>query len=81
MATLASRLKNVAIHLRIAIIIDLVCNLQDGDEVGVSFNKSSLSFETATVLSVSRQQSTLVKCSKMASYFEKLILVRDIDCH
>ena len=44
----------------------------DGDEVGVSFNRSSLSFETAaeisvqfqkaTVLSVSRKQPTLGKC-------------------
>ena len=29
----------------------------------------------ASVLSVSRQQPTLVKCSKMARSFEKLILV------
>ena len=59
----------------------------DGDEVGVSFNRSSLSFETsteisfqfqkATVISVSKQQPTLVKCWKIASdmFFEKLVLV------
>ena len=39
---------------------------RDGDEMGVSFNSSSLLFETATEISLSyaysRQQPTLVKC-------------------
>ena len=48
----------------------------------MTFNRSPLSFETATeislsngtVLSVSSQQPILVKCLKMVSFFEKLIL-------
>ena len=40
----------------------------------MSFNRS-LSFQMAYVLSVSRRQLALVKCGKMARFFEKLILV------
>ena len=53
----------------------------DGDEVGVSFIVHHLfetCFQIAAVLSVSRQQPTLVKCWKMASFFEKLILGIDL---
>ena len=47
----------------------------DGDEVGVSFNRSSLSvFKTATEDKCTTK-TTLVKCWKTVSFFEKLILV------
>ena len=50
-----------------------VCHLtcRDGDEMGVSFNRSQLSFETVTEILLSnvycstfsgRQQPTMVKC-------------------
>ena len=51
----------------------------DGDEVGVSFNRSPLSFETTTDISLLNQvispNPTLVSAERWHFFFEKLILV------
>ena len=50
------------------------CHLRLPTRWVVSFNRSN-SFQVASVLSVSRQQPTIVKYWKMASFFKKLILI------
>ena len=56
----------------IQLIVISACG--DDDAVGVSLNRSN-SYQMTSVLSISRRQPTLVKCWKIASFFEKLIVV------
>ena len=54
----------------------------DGDEVGVSFNRSSLSFEIATEILLSNRYCTFsplkLSAERLQAFLEKLILVIQI---